>query len=88
MPRVQFNFSYSRPIAGGFAQRNNQKYVIDVPGDKLSYKTLRAAEAAFTRWFQATHADDELIQWQAVSGAEGIVSRYRALLRATMGGKR
>jgi len=88
MLRVQFSFSYSRPIAGGFAQTNDQKYVIDVPGDKLSYKTLRAAEAAFGRWFQATHADDELLRWQAVCASEGIVSRYRALLRATMGRKR
>jgi hypothetical protein len=77
MPVIQFTYSKEGTPGG---QTHDLKFDMRIGGARLNYETLRDAEAAFLRWFQANNPKQAVIMWKASTEGEGIVSEYRAYL--------
>jgi hypothetical protein len=77
MPTVEFEYIKEEARGG---QTHGLKFKFELGGAALNYETLRDAEGAFLRWFQANHPNQAVIRWKASTSTDGIVSEYRANL--------
>jgi hypothetical protein len=71
-------FVYSKED-GRSVQVHGQTYDVEIPGDALTYGSLRKAEGSFLRWFEANFSNEKMIQWSATYPG-GKASEYRAYL--------